>query len=128
MGRSLRAHPDQELDGFKIFLREKLVPELTRAGFLNDALYAQGLAGSLRRKGLPRRAITLRLKMKGVEAPEVPEDYDDLSAALIYARRKHLGPFAKRARDPQKDLAALARAGFSYDVCKQVIKAERNDD
>ncbi len=45
-----------------------------------------------------------------------------LSAARLYAKRKKLGPFATRARDPQKDMAALARAGFSYDVVSRVIK------
>jgi regulatory protein len=122
MKRSMRAHPEQDLTPFTAFLKEKLVPDFMRAGFLNDELYAQALAGSLRRKGLPRRAIQMRLKMKGVEAPEVLDDHDDLKAAYIFAKRKRLGPFAKKARDPQKDLSALARAGFSYDVCKQVIQ------
>ena len=124
MGRSLKSHPGQDVDSFKVFLREKLVPDLTRAGFLNDEMYASALAGSLRRKGLPERSIKMKLKMRGVEAPPAPDDHSDLDAALIYAKRKRLGPFAKKERDPQKDLAALARAGFSYDVCKKVIGAE----
>jgi regulatory protein len=127
MKRSLRAHPDQDLDPFKNFIREKLVPEFERAGFLNDALYANALAGSLRRKGLPERAIQMRLKMKGVDVPDAPEGHSDLDAGFIYAKRKRLGPFATKVRDPQKDLAALARAGFSYDVCVKVIKATPDD-
>lgn len=127
MKRSLRAHPGQDIDVFKLFIREKLVPEFERAGFLNDALYASALAGSLRRKGLPQRSIAMKLKMKGVEAPDAPDDHDDLQAGFIYARRKKLGPYATKDRDPQKDLAAMARAGFSYDVCKQVIGANTDD-
>lgn len=127
MKRSLRAHPDQDLTPFMAFLREKLVPEFERAGFLNDVLYANALAGSLRRKGLPQRTIAMKLKMKGVEAPVAPDDHSDLDAAIIFAKRKRLGPYATKARDPQKDLAALARAGFSYDVCKRVIGAGAAD-
>lgn len=122
MKRSLRAHPEQDIEPFKVFIREKLVPEFTRAGFLNDDLYAAALAGSLRRKGLPQRAIQMRLKMKGVEAPDAPEGHNDLGAAFIFAKRKKLGPFSARERDPQKDLAALARAGFSYEICKTVLE------
>jgi regulatory protein len=122
MARSLRVHPDQDIAPFKAFIKTQLVPEFIRAGFLNDALYAKALADSYRRKGLPQRTIAMKLKMKGVEAPDAPEGHDDLNAAYIYAKRKRLGPFATRERDSQKDLAALARAGFSYDVCKQVIQ------
>lgn len=127
MKRSLKAHPDQDIEPFLAFLKDKLVAEFTRAGFLNDELYASALAGSLRRKGLPQRTIAMKLKLKGVEAPEAPEGHDDLNAALIYAKRKRLGPFATRERDPMKDLAALARAGFSYDVCKQVMTINTDD-
>jgi len=70
----------------------------------------------------------MRLKMKGLEEePEVLEDYDDLAAGLRLASRKKLGPFARedRERDPQKDMAALARAGFSYDVVSKVMAMDR---
>ncbi|MDE0409722.1 MAG: RecX family transcriptional regulator, partial [Alphaproteobacteria bacterium] len=43
------------------------------------------------------------------------------------ARRRRLGPWrdpAERAARRQKDLAAMARAGFRLDVARQVIDAE----
>lgn len=128
MARSLKSHPGQDIDSFRKYLRDKLVPEFMRAGFLNDELYAKALTGSLQRRGLPKRAIAMRLKMKGLGLPEAQEDDPtDLDAAIIFARRKKLGPYATKERDPQKDLAALARAGFSYDVCKKVIGADVAD-
>jgi regulatory protein len=127
MKRSLRAHTDQDIAPFQAFIKAQLVPEFVRAGFLNDELYAKALADTYRRKGLPERAVAMKLKMKGVEAPPPPEDHDELAAAHIYAKRKKLGPYAVRARDPQKDLAALARAGFSYDVCKQVMNSDLSE-
>ena len=52
----------------------------------------------------------------------------DLAAARVYARKKKLGPYA-RPMKPHEDadkiykrhLGSLARAGFSYDVARQVL-------
>jgi len=51
-------------------------------------------------------------------------------AALALIRRRRLGPYrdsATRADFRAKDLAALARAGFSYDLARRVIEAETQD-
>lgn len=50
----------------------------------------------------------------------------DLAAAVNLARRRRLGPFrapSDRPRLREKDLAAMARAGFGYHVAVQVIDA-----
>jgi regulatory protein len=43
------------------------------------------------------------------------------------ARRRRLGPYrpAERATFREKDLAALARAGFGFALARSVIDAER---
>ncbi|MCB1537562.1 MAG: RecX family transcriptional regulator [Rhodospirillales bacterium] len=125
--RSARAHHGQDVEAMRAFLRGTLVAEMERAGFLNDAQYAAALAASYRRRGLPERSVVMKLRQKGVEAPPPPEGHDEIAAAHLYARRKRLGPYATRARDPQKDLAAMARAGFSYDVCKNVLAGGLED-
>jgi regulatory protein len=47
-------------------------------------------------------------------------------AAIALARRRRLGPY-RAAKDRQecraRDLAAMARAGFDYDVARKVIDA-----
>ena len=47
----------------------------------------------------------------------------ELEAARIAARRKRLGPWSRgdRAAQRQKDIAALARAGFSLAIARAVI-------
>lgn len=132
MQRSLKSHPEQDLVPFSTFLREELVPEFVRLGYLNDALYANGLINSLTRKGLPKQEIKRRVKQKGVEADiieesETLEAHDDLRAAIRLMQRKRLGGFATRPREPQKDLAALARYGFSYNIAKSAIDTPLND-
>ena len=51
-----------------------------------------------------------------------------MAAAFKLARKRRLGPFREpdsdaRAERREKDLATLARAGFSFDVAQQVIDA-----
>ena len=50
----------------------------------------------------------------------------DLDAACNYARRRRLGPWrsAGRAERRERDLAALARQGFGYELALRVIDAE----
>ena len=48
----------------------------------------------------------------------------ELAAALVYARKKSVGPYSRAEHHPedsQRHLARLARNGFSFDVAKQVM-------
>lgn len=50
----------------------------------------------------------------------------DVVAGCAYARRKRVGPFSRSASpDRQKELGAMARAGFSFTVAKRVLAMER---
>ena len=55
----------------------------------------------------------------------ITELLDEKSAARIWARKKRLGPFRRdaqtRQENRQRDLAALARAGFSFSTAKKII-------
>ena len=98
-------------------------------------LDAQGRAASLHRRGVSRRVIASQLAAKGV-APEDIEDALsqlrdthadlDLDAACNYARRRRLGPWRTkdRAERRERDLAALARQGFGFELALRVIDAE----
>jgi regulatory protein len=115
---------------------EVVVARMIDAGLVDDGAYARGLAQSLHRRGMPLRAIAQRLRTKGVPREAIEEalarvrDAEpdaDLVAAWAHARRKRLGPFRDedaRAERRQRDLASLARAGFSYGLARQVIDAD----
>lgn len=131
---------------------EALIARYQKSGLLNDAVYAQGRVSSLRRQGLSQRAILDKLRAKGLPVAEIraaiarydaenlPCDADtdadaDLSAALTFCRRKKIGPFrpASAARLPaealqKKDMAALARAGFGFDVAKKALATTEIDE
>ena len=54
---------------------------------------------------------------------------DEHTAAHALARRRKLGPYRPGERAPyrEKDLAAMARAGFSYGIAREIIDGEPLD-
>ena len=118
---------------------EALLAELVRAGVLDDRGYARQTAGALHRRGLSRRAIAARLKVKGLGEEEIRDaleqlaeesDDPDLAAALRYIRRRRLGPYRpeeERTERRDRDLAALARQGFGYELARKVIDSDDPD-
>ena len=131
--RSARFHNTDPTEGAQWV--DALIARFAASKLLDDALYAESRAHSLRRGGASGRAIALRLRQKGVEpdtieqalaaADETAEE-PEKAAAIRLARKRRLGPWrpaASRRDNREKDLAALARAGFGYDVALAVIDA-----
>jgi regulatory protein len=115
------------------FVKE-LVQRLQASGILDDSRYAEGKAQSLRRKGGSARAIRAALAARGLARETVEKGLAsadegsmageaDLAAARRFAQRRRLGPWRTKDRDAHrpKDMAAMGRAGFAYDVARQVI-------
>lgn len=116
---------------------DDIVTRFLESGLLDDKVYADGRARSLHARGNSQKAIRMKLRAKGVEAhliedaletiaDEADEDVD-LIAALRFAKRRRLGPYrdpVRREELREKDMAAVARAGFSYHIARQIIEAE----
>lgn len=116
----------------------KLIESLEDAGFLNDARYAEARALALHRRGSSKRVIEQKLMQKGISdrdiraalahiAEELEGENTEWIAACALAKRRRLGPWRdadKRQERRDKDLAALARAGFSFDIATAVIDAD----
>jgi regulatory protein len=118
---------------------DELVEKLERAGLIDDAGFAQMKASSLRASGRSAKVIAQKLRLKGVpqdildaRLAEVTGEISELAAARHTARKKRLGPFRKdpegRAEQRERDMARLARAGFSYDVVRQVIEGRPDSE
>jgi regulatory protein len=127
----------------------EVLDTLQRQGFLDDARYAENAARSLAQRGHSLRAVRSRLAAKGVAREHVdaaldhlaeemapagqdPAEVDpDMAAAVAYARRRRLGPWRAedlRAEFRHKDMAALARRGFSSDVVRRLLDAADPDE
>ena len=135
--RSARLHGTDRAQGRALV--DAVVARLRGAGLLDDAAYAETRAHTLHRRGVPPRLIRHRLLQKGVDDPVVAAALEtvtaaagepELSAAVNLARRRRLGPFraAARAANRERDLAALARAGFTFEVARRVIEAASTDE
>ncbi len=119
---------------------EELLARYQASGLINDQRYAENLAGSLRRRGTSRRGIGAKLRAKGVgveeaEAAIAEADRDtrdgELAAALELVRRRRLGHHRQtdeRRERRQKDLAVLARAGFSFEVATRALADDDPED
>lgn len=114
---------------------ERIVERLSSAAIIDDRRYAESLASGQRRRGASGKAIAHKLRARGIADGTIVEalrtiDADteapDLAAARALVRRRRLGPFRpapERVRNAKRDLAALARAGFSYEVARQALDA-----
>jgi regulatory protein len=114
---------------------DEVVARSLRAGLIDDSRYAQARVATLRRRGGSARAIQAKLSAKGVDRSTITdalegEDGDEESAAHAFARRRKLGPYRPGERAPyrDKDLAAMARAGFRFDVARGIIDAEPDEE
>lgn len=112
-------------------LIDALITRYTEAGLLNDARYAEAQAASLRRRGASARGVAAKLMSKGIgkaliSATLAADETEEIDAARTFARRKKLGPWRKEKQEEmrERDMAALARAGFSYDVVRAVMESE----
>ncbi len=118
---------------------ENLAERYIRAGILNDQQFAEAKTSTLRRQGRSRQAITAKLRVKGLSVEEIEqalqkadtehESYSDIdaemAAALKLAKRKKLGPYRIATdidiKERQKEMAVMARAGFSFDIARRVL-------
>ena len=125
---------------------EELIEKLIKLGYLNDESYTRGQVRSYRRKGEGKRKIIQRIKLKGVDDDlishvideidaednqrfdRMDDDIDtindpELKAALTYIKRKKLGIYRRKKdeKSKQKDLASLARAGYSYNIASKAL-------
>jgi regulatory protein len=131
---STRAHGDDPAP--LVAALDETLQWLESSGFLSDRAYAESRARSLSARGTSRAHIIANLSSKGVASDiaraavdglSVEYEEPELEAARRYARRRRLGPYRgdARAESRDKDLAAMARAGFAGRIARQVIDAER---
>ncbi|WP_434617011.1 regulatory protein RecX [Azospirillum sp. B2RO_4] len=136
---SAKAHGTDREEGARWI--DELLARYVRSGLLNDETYARMRTESLHRRGASTRLIAQKLAGKGIGRDEADKALDslredvgpdlDLTAALALAKRRRLGPYRRpeqRAAHRDKDMAALGRAGFGYEIARRVVDAEDPDE
>lgn len=142
--RSCEFHKDQNKQDC-LALLDTLILKFQDTGLLNDAVYTRGMVQSLRRRGSSSRMIHARLSAKGLgnaligdaiqaHAGDCADGEDgrnaELDAAIRLARRKRIGPYAQDKNPDEKTcrkwLSMMARAGFSYDMAKNILAMDED--
>lgn len=132
--RSARLHDTDREEGAAAV--EAIIARLQDQGLLNDRAYAQAKASSLQRRGQSLKAIAAYLARKGLGSENIDFAIERLraddaqaedTAAATYCRKRRIGPHRppeERIAMRQKDLAALGRRGFSYDVACRALDGD----
>ena len=111
---------------------EHLVERLAASGLIDDALYAQSKARSLTERGYGMARVRQMLRTAGIDENDGAEAQQIAAegaaeAALKFARRRRIGPYAHKALDRpdrEKALAAMVRAGHGFELARAVVNAE----
>jgi regulatory protein len=122
---------------------EEIVARFVDAGVIDDKAFAQTKARALHRRGASTRITRQKLKLAGIDHDTLDQAMDALDreldtdparrewqAAVALARRRRLGPFrpqAERKDKRNRDLAAMARGGFDFDLARRIIDAKDVD-
>lgn len=106
-----------------------LVSRFTASGLVDDAAFALSKSRSLSERGYGAGRLRHSLLAAGVEeadslpARELAHE-QAVEAALRFARRRRIGPFADARPDPrarEKALAAMVRAGHSFELARALV-------
>ena len=110
---------------------DEIIEECLGHNFINDERFAEFKINNYLLAGKPKRYIEQKLKQKGIDEKIIDKlfeetDYSELETALNFARKKKIGRFRKELRQEnrQKDLGTLVRAGFDFDIAKEVLEDE----
>lgn len=121
----------------------EIVARFVDAGVIDDKAFAQTKARALHRRGTSTKLTKQKLRMAGIDGETLDKamaaldqelDTDprqrEWKAAVALARRRRIGPFRlqKDRKDKRdRDLAAMARGGFDYELARKVIDATSVD-
>jgi regulatory protein len=110
---------------------DRLVARMAELGYVDDAAFAAARAAALARRGYGPRRVADALRAAGVGeedgagARSIARD-GAWTAALRFAERRRIGPFAREEPDRaarERALAALLRAGHPMALSRRIASA-----
>jgi regulatory protein len=115
---------------------EALVERFAAQGYVDDGAFALAKSRSLSARGYGERRVRQSLIVAGVEEEDSAPARalaasEAAEAALRFARRRRIGPFAASRADPrerEKAIAAMIRAGHSFDIAREIVDLEPGSD
>ncbi|HVY12861.1 MAG TPA: RecX family transcriptional regulator, partial [Alphaproteobacteria bacterium] len=126
--RARRTQPDLKEGEIKAWI-EAIAESFIQKGYVNDNAWAEATLRQARKSGWSKQKIAQKMYSKGISQSLIRDlqreegDSEDFHAAVIYARRKALGPWRKNeAADKQKEMEKLCRAGFAPEIARKITR------
>lgn len=110
-----------------------LADRLAERGYVDDSAYALSKAQALTSSGYGKRRVVEKLRVAGVAEADGAAAHDHaqketISAALRFAERRRLGPFAREKSadrgEREKGIAAMIRAGHPFGLARAIVEME----
>ena len=106
-----------------------LAERFAAQGYVDDAAYALAKSRALTSRGYGLRRVEQSLRAAGVDEDDAGSARlhatdDRVAAALRFAERRRLGPFATKAhdrRDRERAIAAMIRAGHAFGLARRIL-------
>lgn len=113
-----------------------IAERMAELGYIDDRGWGEARAASMARRGLGARRVTGALRQAGIgeedaEAIRPGMEQRALDAALAFARRRRIGPFAAEPADRplrEKQIAAMLRGGHSATLARAITGMAPGDD
>lgn len=113
---------------------DAIVQRFVDKRYVDDAAYARMRAGDLLRRGYGANRVNQALGQAGIAEPVretvAPGEAEKRRAALHLAQKRRFGPFASQPVEREKRekaIAAMLRAGHTFDHARAVIDAESEE-
>jgi regulatory protein len=105
-----------------------LAEKLAGLGYIDDRAFAEARAGAMTRRGLGKRRVAGALRQAGVQEEDAEAvmpgvDEHAVQAAMAYARKRRMGPYAATPADRvllEKQIGALVRAGHDFGLARRI--------
>ncbi|HSI19237.1 MAG TPA: regulatory protein RecX [Sphingomonas sp.] len=113
-----------------------IAAHLAELGYIDDRAFGEARARAMGRRGLGKRRVDGALRQAGIEESDAealaPAIVDQaVAAALTFARRKRIGPFAAAVADRplrEKQLGAMVRAGHDFALARRIVAMAPDED
>jgi regulatory protein len=127
--KKIRRLSDEKKIRFQLYNEIQIIIEkLEKLNLINDQVFVESKIQSLQYQAKSKNYIKQYLLQKGIDKQLIEEQI-----SLFYENNKNLEKenalkFAKKRnlldndQDYQKKLSKMARAGFSYDIAKEILK------
>ena len=106
-----------------------LADAIAERGYVDDSAYALSKSQALTGRGYGTRRVMEKLRAAGVDEADglsarAHAEGEAVSAALRFAERRRIGPFAAEPSEPQqreKAIAAMIRAGHGFALARAIV-------